>query len=346
MKKCAIVILNWNGENYLNQFLPAVIEYSENHDIIVIDNASTDDSVQLIKEKFSTVRIVQNDQNGGFAKGYNDGLDEIKGEYKYYLLLNSDIEVTPNWTAPLLKKIASDETIFSVQPKVLAYHNKNLFEHAGASGGFIDANYYPFCRGRIFDFVEEDQAQYDNEKEVFWTTGACMIVDAQRFHSFGGFDEDFFAHMEEIDLCWRAKLTGMKVMVSPTSTVYHVGGGTLNYQSPRKTYLNFRNNLFMIHKNHKGILFFKICKRLHLDGIAGFKYFISFKFNHLFAITKAHLSYYASLPKLYKKRKQIKKSIANPNLTGIYQGSIIFAYFIKRIKKFSALNKRLFNNDY
>lgn len=340
--KTAVVILNWNGLDFLKQFLPNLIQNTPNASIVVVDNQSSDGSVDFVRKSFTTVELIVNQSNGGFAKGYNDGLSKLRGRFDYYVLINSDIEVTPNWLNPLVEKLESNSNIAGVQPKVLSYNRKSHFEHAGASGGFIDKNFYPFCRGRIFDEVEEDLGQYDNDKEVFWTTGACMAVRAEVYHELGGLDEDFFAHMEEIDFCWRAKKQNYAFYVVPASKVYHVGGGTLNYENPRKTYLNFRNSLFMIHKNYRGWLFGKIFYRLVLDGIAGVKYLTSFQFKHIIAIIKSHFAYYANLQKLNIKRKQIKRESTDYNATGFYKASLLWAYFYKRIKAFNGLNKRFF----
>lgn len=337
----AVVILNWNGKGFLEKFLPSLIEHTNHADIIVVDNQSTDESVSFLKNNYPSLKCIVNASNGGFAKGYNDGLSRIEGQYDNYVLINSDIEVTPNWLDPLVEKM-KDPNVAGAQPKVLAYDRRSQFEHAGASGGFIDKNYYPFCRGRIFDEVEEDKGQYDNEKEIFWSTGACMIIKAKVYHELGGLDEDFFAHMEEIDLCWRAKKMGYSFYVVPSSLVYHVGGGTLNYESPRKTYLNFRNSLYMIHKNHDGWLFGKIVYRMVLDGIAGAKYLISLNGKHFVAILKAHFTYYGKLNVLNKKRKHIKSISSEFNRAGFYKASLLWAYFFKGIKTFKGLNKRFF----
>lgn len=340
--KTAVVILNWNGLSFLKQFLPTLLENTKDAKIVVVDNQSTDESVVYLRENHPDVEVIINVSNGGFAKGYNDGLLQLKGRFEYYVLMNSDIEVTSNWLLPLVEKLDQFPQIAGVQPKVLDFHNKNYFEYAGASGGFIDKNHYPFCRGRIFDELEEDKGQYDNDKEVFWTTGACMVVRSEVFHQLNGFDEDFFAHMEEIDFCWRAKRRNLSFFVVPASKVYHVGGGTLNYNHPRKTYLNFRNSLFMIHKNYQGWLFGKIFYRLTLDGIAGVKFFLGLDFKHVLAIVQSHIDYYRSLPSLRKKRKQIQLESTQFNKAGIYKASLLWAYFFKRIKRFDALNKRFF----
>ena len=339
MDSLAIVILNWNGRIFLEQFLPSVCAFSKDVKIIVADNASTDYSVEFLRNNYPTIEIIINESNGGFAKGYNDALKLV--DTKLYLLLNSDIEVTENWLEPLLKTM-EDESIAGCQPKVLSYNDKSLFEHAGASGGYLDRNYFPFCRGRIFDKFEFDEGQYNGEAEVFWATGACLLIRAELYHRIGGFDEAFFAHMEEIDLCWRLKKQGHKFMVNPASIIYHVGGGTLPYLSPRKSYLNFRNSLFMIVKNHEGILFFKLVHRLNLDGIAGIRFFLRGDWKHLASVLKAHGSMYKHLSVLLKQRKAIKIQSTTFNSTGLYRGSILWARYFKGVTKFKELNQRLF----
>lgn len=335
----AVVILNWNGKSYLEKFLPSVIEHSGKARIVVADNASTDDSVEFVQQNYPQIEIVVNAENGGFAKGYNDAFKHIQAEY--YLLLNSDIEVTPNWLNPLLEQM-KDPQVAGCQPKVKAYHNQHSFEHAGASGGYLDRNYFPFCRGRIFLTVESDQGQYDGTTEVFWASGACLLIRSELFHKAGGFDEEFFAHMEEIDLCWRLKKMNYKFMVCPESTVYHIGGGTLPYTSPRKVYLNFRNSVLMIVKNHEGILFPKLFKRLCIDGIAASRFLMIGEFKQFAAVFNAHIYLYKNLSSLLKKRLHIKKMSTTFNSTGLYNGNILSAYFFKGIKEFSKLNQRLF----
>lgn len=339
MNDVAVVILNWNGKSFLEQFLPNVITCSPGARVIVADNASSDDSIAFLKDNFPEIEIIQNESNGGFAKGYNDALKKV--DAKYYLLLNSDIEVTPNWIDPLLECM-QDESISGCQPKILSYSNKEQFEHAGASGGFLDVNYFPFCRGRIFNEIEKDNGQYNDPMEIFWATGAAFLIRSEVYHQHGGFDEDFFAHMEEIDLCWRIKRHGGRFMVVPNSIVYHVGGGTLSYTSPRKVYLNFRNNLIMLIKNHQGLLFPKLFWRMLLDGIAAMKFLVSGEFKNFVAVFKSHMYQYAHLRTLLKKRSALKKSGTQFNDKGWYQGSIIWAFYGKKVKKFSDLNQRLF----
>lgn len=335
----AIVILNWNGKNYLEKFLPSVTNFSKGHRIIVADNASTDDSVIFIKNNYPEIELIINSSNGGFAKGYNDALKKIDAEF--YLLLNSDIEVTENWLEPLLKSM-QDPSVAGCQPKILAYHNKKSFEHAGASGGFIDKDYFPFCRGRILDVVEEDLGQYNHSQEIFWATGAALLIRSKLYHEVGELDEDFFAHMEEIDLCWRLKKKGYRFMVEPESVVYHVGGGALPYTSPRKTYLNFRNSLYMLVKNHEGILIFKLLQRMILDGLAAAKFLIGGEFAQFKSVFNAHMTFYKNLGKTLKKRKEIKASSSKFNRVGMFNGSIIWNRYFKGIKKFSDLNQRKF----
>lgn len=340
MNQIAIVILNWNGRNHLENFLEKVVIYSGNCRIILADNASTDNSVEYVLENFPSVEIIQNTENGGFAKGYNDALKFVDSEF--YLLLNSDIEVTPGWVDPLFE-IMKDSSVAGCQPKILSYQNKNLFEHAGASGGYLDKNYYPFCRGRIFDQFEIDEGQYDGETELFWATGAALLIRSKLFHQAGGLDEYFFAHMEEIDLCWRLKKQGYRFMVAPKSKIYHIGGGTLSYSSPKKLYLNFRNSLFMIVKNHEGILFFKLINRMILDGLAAVRFLVRGEFKNFSSVFNAHVAMYYRFRTLLKQRKKIKNVSTIFNSKGLYKGNILWAYYFKGITKFKDLNQRFFD---
>ncbi len=339
MDQIAIVILNWNGQKFLSDFLPSVIAHSGDARIILADNASTDSSVHFVQTHFPQVEIVVNSENGGFAKGYNDALKRI--ESPYYLLLNSDVEVTENWLVPLLEQM-KDPKIAGCQPKVLAYGNKQKFEHAGACGGYLDRNYFPFCRGRIFDETETDEGQYNGENEVFWTSGACMLIRSEVYHRVGGFDELFFAHMEEIDMCWRIKRLGYSFKIIPSTHVYHVGGGTLNYFSPKKTYLNFRNSLFMIAKNHDGLLFPKMFYRMSLDGIAATTFLLKGKPRHFYAVFQAHRDFYKKLRTMLRKRAALKSLSTTFNDRGLYRGSILWARYFKHIHQFSKLNMRFF----
>lgn len=336
MTKTAVVILNWNGRNFLEQFLPDVVKHSAGAEVIVADNASTDDSVAWLREHFPQVRIVQNAVNGGYAKGYNDALKTIEAEY--YVLLNSDIEVTANWINPVIALLDADPEVAACQPKIRAYHQKEHFEYAGAGGGFIDKWGYPFCRGRMFDTFEKDNGQYNDTCEIFWATGACLFVRAEAYHRCGGLDEDFFAHMEEIDLCWRMKNAGMKIMYCGESTVYHVGGGTLSKLSPQKTFLNFRNNLVLLAKNHApGYFPLKLFLRLCLDGIAGIKFLLSGDGRHCWAVLRAHFAFYGSIGKTMAKRRAMKKQITKYSASAVYDGNIVYEYFLKGRKHFSDL---------
>jgi GT2 family glycosyltransferase len=336
----AVVILNYNGEKFLKQFLPNVIEYSKDATIYLADNCSTDNSVNYLKQNFPEVKLIINAENGGFAKGYNDALKNVKADY--YVLLNSDIEVTPNWIEPCIDLLEKDKLIAALQPKILAYHDKTKFEHAGAAGGYLDKDFYPFCQGRIFDEVEKDSAQYNESKEIFWASGACLFIRANLYHEFEGLDSSFFAHMEEIDLCWRMKQQNHKIFYCADSTVYHVGGGTLNYNSPKKTFLNFRNSLYMITKNYEGILLFKILKRLFLDGLAGVMFISKLQFKHFGAVLNAHFTYYANLGQLLSKRKKNKKSRTNFNRKGLYKKSIIFKKYFGGIRFYDQLSAKDF----
>tara|TARA_B110000444_G_scaffold231517_1_gene239538 strand:+ start:365 stop:1381 length:1017 start_codon:yes stop_codon:yes gene_type:complete len=332
--KTAVVVLNWNGKAWLEKYLPTLVNHSQEATVFVADNASTDDSVAFVKDNFPTVKIIVNTSNGGYAKGYNDALKQINAEY--FVLINSDIAVTDGWLSPIIILMDSDKKIAACQPKILDYKKRNTFEYAGASGGFIDNLGYPFCRGRIFDDIEQDNGQYNDAIEVFWATGACLFVRASHFNEIGGLDEDFFAHQEEIDLCWRLKNKGYKIMVQPKSVVYHFGGGTLNTDSPLKTYLNFRNNLFMLFKNlPTSSLFTTLPTRLVLDGVAALTFLSKEKgLQHVLAIAKSHFSFYFKIPKLLVKRQKINQK---NNLVGKVDFSILLKNKSKGIKQFSEL---------
>ncbi len=330
LKKIAVVILNWNGAKLLEQFLPSVLAFSDEATIYVADNASTDDSIEVIKSQFPSVKIIQNTGNFGYAKGYNDALQEVEEEF--YALVNSDIEVTENWLTSVLNLFESQPKTAIIQPKLLDYKKKTHFEYAGAAGGFIDKFGYPFCRGRIFETLEEDQNQYDDELEIFWATGACFFIRKDVFRELNGFDADFFAHQEEIDLCWRAFNLGYKIKYTSKSVVYHVGGATLNEGNPMKTYLNFRNSLLMLTKNlPKNQLLPILFIRLFLDGLAGIQYIFKGKLMHCLAILHAHFAFYKCFRQVYNKRMAIQK----PNYYKIT--SIIISYFLKNGKVFAKL---------
>lgn len=334
--KVVIAILNYNGINWLQKFLADVVAKSPEGEVVVIDNASTDDSVSYLESNFPDLRIIVNKNNSGFAGGYNEGLKQIEADI--YVLLNSDIEVTDNWLQPVLQTLEKDNNIVAAQPKILAYNNKHTFEHAGACGGYIDKLGYPFCRGRIFTETEEDKGQYDEIQRIFWATGACMFIKADKYWEAGGLDEHFFAHMEEIDLCWRLHNRGYEVVAVPASKVYHVGGGTLDYRNPRKTYLNFRNSLYAMHKNWDGGLFFAIFLRLILDGIAGLKFLLGGDFKHIWSIIKAHFDYYAHMKTLNQQRAELKNFNKPLNqLKGVLNASIVWQFYIKKKQHFKDL---------
>lgn len=334
LARVAVVILNWNGREFLRNFLPSVLANSMNvAEVIVADNASTDSSIEFLQDNFPEVRIITNRTNGGFARGYNDSLAEVDADY--FVLLNSDIEVTPNWIQPVIALMESDKSIAACQPKLLSYYDRGKFEYAGAAGGFIDKYGYPFCRGRIFQHIETDEGQYNDAIEIFWATGACMFVRADLYRQFNGLDADFFAHMEEIDFCWRLKNGGYKVMYCPDSVVYHVGGGTLPKKSSQKTYLNFRNNLALLYKNlptHLVIPVFMV--RFPLDGIAAFKFLLDGGFRDFYAVLRAHLYFYSHLLELRRKRKLLAKSMVH----GIYNKTLVKEYYINKKTLFTQLD--------
>lgn len=338
-RRIAIVILNWNGKKFLEKFLPNVIEYSKNiAEVIIADNASGDDSVAWLKSAFPEIRIIQNNENGGFAKGYNDALAQVDADY--FVLLNSDIEVTPNWIEPVIQLMETDPKIAACQPKLISYHEREKFEYAGAAGGFIDKYGYPFCRGRLFQSIETDTGQYDDAFEVFWATGACMFVRADVYRKLGGLDNRFFAHMEEIDFCWRAKNEGFKIMYCPGSVVYHVGGGTLPKKSSKKTYLNMRNNNIMLFKNLPNERLIKVFSaRLFLDGIAAIKFLFDGGFGDFFAVIRAHWNFFSMMPQLKRERKTRKLSAVSK----IYKKNLVNEYFLKGKRKFSDLKTEGFS---
>lgn len=307
MSLVAIAILNWNGKHWLEKFLPNVILYSQEATIYVIDNDSTDDSVKFLEHNFPTIKIIKNKKNTGFAGGYNEGLKQISEEI--YCLLNSDVEVTENWIQPIIELFRRNAEIAAIQPKIRSFEADQYFEFAGAGGGLIDNLGYPYCRGRIFEKLEEDKGQYNDETEIFWASGCALFIRKEDYWSMNGLDERFFAHQEEIDLCWRLKNAGRKIYYCGKSTVFHVGGGTLNKQSPQKTYLNIRNNLSMLLKNLPiAALLWVIPARLILDGIAGIYFGLKDGFPHLWAVVRAHFGFYAQALKTWKLRStsQIK----------------------------------------
>ncbi len=331
--RISVVILNWNGLKFLKQFLPALVRHTRDvAEIVVADNASTDGSVAFLTREYPKIRIIRNHLNGGFAMGYNLALRQIESDY--YILLNSDIEVTENWILPVIDLMEKNPGVAACQPKIRSYHEPEKFEYAGAAGGFIDKYGYPFCRGRIFQSIETDTGQYNDACEIFWATGACMFVRAEVFHRMGGFDEDFFAHMEEIDFCWRLKNNGFRIMYCPDSTVYHIGGGTLPKASYRKTYLNFRNNFYLLYKNLPDDRLVRVfIVRLLLDGVAAVKFLFSAGFKDFWAVTRAHFSFYRSLRKTIQKRKKQKQG----SMSLVYGKNIVSEYYLHGIRKFSDL---------
>lgn len=328
----AIVILNYNGLALLQAYLPTLLLYSHGYRIIVVDNASTDGSVDYLRSHFPMVTCMVHDANYGVAKGYNIALQQIKATY--YLLLNNDLLVTVDWLKEMLTLMEDDPSIGFCQPKILSLTQPDQFDYAGAAGGFIDAYGYPFCRGRIFNLIEKDSGQYNDTRAVFWASGACVLVRAKAFHTLGGFDELFFAHFEEIDLCWRAHLAGWKVYYCGTSTVYHLGGATLAYNSPRKTYLNFRNRLLMLYKYHPTNLVYMI-KNVGLDLLAAVRMWGLGKFAHSWAIVQAQIDFFR-----LKTKEQAKPSSAY--LPNRYKGSMLIDFFIKKKKRFSDIAPHLF----
>lgn len=331
----SVVILNWNGLVHLQQFLPSVCASTfSNLQIIVGDNASTDSSLEFIRKNYPQIKIISNEINYGFAGGYNKVLEQVKSDY--YVLLNSDVEVQADWIQPVIEQMERDDRIAAAQPKILSQTDKKKFEYARAAGGYIDILGYPFCRGRIFDSVELDNGQYDRETEIFWASGAALFIKREKWEEAGGLDEDFFAHMEEIDLCWRLKNKGYRIMYCPDSVVYHVGGGTLNAESPFKTYLNFRNNLVLIQKN---LSFFNasiiIFARLWLDLVSLMKFLVDGRPKHAMAINKAHIAFFKAIFKNGKKAARINKS--HYNRTGMMRISIVWQYFVLKKKTFDRL---------
>ena len=334
--RVAVVILNWNGKAFLEQFLPNVIAHSEGCTVYVADNASTDGSVIFVKENHPKVKIIETGGNHGYAGGYNKALEHLDEDI--FVLLNSDVEVSPSWVTPIVRLFEKDNSIAACQPKILQHGNKSKFEYAGAAGGFIDKFGFPFCRGRLFETVEQDNGQYDDPSEVFWATGACMFVRREVYKQLGGLDGDFFAHMEEIDFCWRAKRAGYKIMFEPSSTVYHVGGGTLSKSNPWKTFLNFRNGLELLAKNiPKGKLIPTLFIRMVFDGVAAWKFLLSGQPKDFGAVFKAHLAFYGRLGKTLKKRAGDFTPV-----NGMYRKSIVLEYFLRGTKKFSDLDSDKF----
>lgn len=338
--KTAVVILNWNGVSFLEKFLPNILQCTASDaEVIVADNASTDNSVEFLQTHFPQIRLIQNVENYGYAGGYNMALSQVDADY--YVLLNSDVEVTENWITPIVRLMEEDHSIAVCQPKILSYHNRDEFEYAGAAGGFIDKLGYPFCRGRLFTTLEEDKGQYDDVEEIFWATGACMFARASAYWEVGGLDKDFFAHMEEIDFCWRLKNLGYRVMYCGNAAVFHVGGGTLPKSAPQKTYLNIRNNLIMLYKNlPDSELHSVFFKRFFLDGVAAIRFiFGEGGFRSFWAVVKAHIHFGKGKKRALVKRRRLKQTY----VSRIYKGNIVPDYYLFGKKKFNQLSERKFS---
>lgn len=337
--KVALVILNWNGENLLKEYLPTVLEHCGNGftDVIVADNCSTDKSLAVMKETFPEVRVVTLDKNYGFAEGYNRALAQLEG-YDYYVLCNSDVMLRSDAVAPVVRKMEGDKAIAVAVPKIKSLRQPEMFEYAGAAGGFIDKYGFPFCRGRILDNVERDEGQYDTDSEIFWASGAFMVVRAEIYRQLGGLDSKFFAHMEEIDFCWRVKNSGHKIVYCHDAEVFHLGGATLNQGSPRKLFLNYRNSLWMLMKNlPSGCLVFRIWARMVLDGMSAAVYLAQLKPKYFWAVVRAHFAFYANVPRLLKQRKSMKKPTEKLP-TGMLDGSIVWQYFVKKRTTFGGIS--------
>jgi GT2 family glycosyltransferase len=326
--KLAVIILNWNGIKLLEKFLPALVRYSNNKaQIYMIDNKSTDESVGYVSSNFPLINIVQNKENYGYAKGYNEGLKKIDADV--YCLLNNDVEVTDKWLEPFIEEFKSNQNIAVAQPKILNYNERQYFDYAGAAGGYIDRLGFPYCDGRVHNILEKDVKQFDFNKDIFWASGACFFIRENVFKSLNGFDESFFNHMEEIDLCWRVLKQGFKIRYIYNSSVFHVGGATLDYNNPKKTFYNFRNSLISLTKNIEKNLISTIFLKMVVDGLIGVYYLITLKFLHFLAIIKAHFAFYIQMPNLIKKRKNI-----NSNLKYYKTNYIIVKYFKLKYVKF------------
>ncbi|MBL7856865.1 MAG: glycosyltransferase family 2 protein [Cyclobacteriaceae bacterium] len=333
MIKTAVVILNYNGEKLLRQFLPSAIEHTHGAELIVADNGSTDQSISILEKEFPSVRIILLEKNFGFCGGYNRALAQVDADA--YVLLNSDVEVTANWLLPMLRLLETDSTVAAIQPKILSYQDKTKFEYAGAAGGFIDALGYPFCRGRIFNHIETDDGQYNDQRDIFWASGACLMIRANIYKKFGGLDEDLFAHMEEIDLCWKIHRSSDKVCYCGSSTVYHLGAGTLGYKQPRKTYYNFRNGLTLIFKHlDTWELFLKLPVRFMLDWVAAFIFLAKGQPGNMIAVLRAHYRFLRHLNKNLRKRRLLRSEYPHYSRKTIRPGLVIVDYYFKQKKTF------------
>jgi len=341
----AVILLNWNGTAWLRQFLPGVIRHSPEAAVIVVDNASTDESLAVLRADFPAVEVIAHPENLGFCEGYNQAIARLEGRFSAYLLLNTDVEVTPGWLAPLQARLRSLPEIAAVQPKIRAWHARDSFEYAGAAGGLLDRYGYPFCRGRLFDMLERDEGQYDDARPVFWATGACLLVRASAWHTLGGLEPRFFAHMEEIDFCWRAQRAGWRIWVEPASTVYHVGGGTLPKSNPRKTYLNFHNGLALLVKNvHKSEIWRVLTVRVLLDWVAALRFLLTGQLRDAGAVFRAHWHVWKERKywkqkrrdRMPKRRDRLPKRCLH-QLRGVYVGSLVWAYFAAGKKRAAEL---------
>ena len=337
MKRVAVIILNWNGKTLLEKFLPSVVAYTPDWaEIIIADNGSSDDSIAWLTDKYPSINIIRFDQNLGFAEGYNQAINQI--EHEYCVLLNSDVEVTPDWLDILISPLDSDPTIVCAQPKIRSWRNKAFFEYAGAAGGYMDRYGYPFCRGRVCNIVEKDKGQYDMPTDILWATGACLLIRTSIYKGIGGFDKDFFAHQEEIDMCWRIRAKGYRLLCVPKSLVYHVGGATLNTESPRKTFLNFRNNLLMLYKNLPEEELQHVMRiRFWLDYIAAFKFLLEGHFQNAKAIYKARKAYHRLKPSYLAKREINQRNAILKPIPELMNKSLVLAFYLKGKKTFTSL---------
>lgn len=340
MSRVTVAVLNWNGRSLLEQYMPDVVAHSAPYDVVVIDNNSEDTSIAYLEEHFPGVRIIQTGDNHGYAGGYNVGLKEIDTEFT--ILLNSDVRTTPGWLEPIVAHFDNHTNCAALQPKIRWERAPEKFEYAGAAGGFIDALAYPFCRGRVFWELEEDHGQYNDPTEIFWATGACLAVRTSLFKSLGGLDPMLFAHMEEIDFCWRAQRAGYTIWAVPQSTVYHLGGATLQVDNPQKTFLNFRNNLHMITKNlphyqAMPLVFVRLC----LDGVAGIQFLFQGKWRHTLAVIRAHFAFYGRFSRIQRSRTATAKYPFLPmgKLHGVHKGSVVWAFYALRKRAFSSIVK-------
>ena len=338
--KTAIVILNWNGKNHLEKYLPFIFQFTnfDTTELVVADNGSTDDSISFMKNTYPQIRLIEMDQNYGFAGGYNRALAKVEADV--YCILNSDVRVTKNWMNPVLNIFENYTDVVAVQPKILSDRDWSRFEHAGAAGGFIDKYGYPFCRGRIMNAIEYDRGQYNIQTDIFWASGACLFIRADIFHQNGGFDPDYFAHMEEIDLCWRLKNQGHRILFTPKSKIYHYGGATLEYDNPHKLFLNFRNSLWTLYKNYTGSwLRWMMIRRMVIDAAAFFKFMATFDFKNALIVFKAHGAFYASKKDLKQKRNTLKKQVTKKQHHEMFSHSIVLNFFLNSRKTFNDLEK-------